>query len=494
MRNYIKEIGSHGIIYSISNLLSKAIGLILIPIYAKYLTVSDYGILSIITPFIAIVLVIFDFGLKSSYTRFYFDQNDVDYQRKLLGNTLFMGFLIGTFSFVFLMIFGHTFLEKLFPGIPFVPFFRYALMIAYFSIFYEMLLNVYRTQRKSIRFGIFSVIKFSLVLVFSIILIVQYSKGALGKVMSDFYVAALFLLISLIPLLKEARFELDFTLIKNLLKYALPIVPYALSTIIVRIVAQMIINKSDGLDATGIYNMGFLIGSMISLIAVSINQSWAPHFMKMATQDENTTKKVFAQLSTYYILLLTTISFFLIVYSENIVLLLADAKYSGSIAIVPVIILSFAINGIYFIFANCIMVNKSQVKLLPLLTISFAIVNIVANLILIKRYGMIGAAYAHLISNIYVVILGFFLAQRSFKMEYEYKRIAMLVVSFAGSYLVFRFTETLQISSLFSELGLKLLLTILPLGILLLFRFFSKSELSNLLDVYRKTKKHYLGK
>ena len=65
MRNYIKEIGSHGIIYSISNLLSKAIGLILIPIYAKYLTVSDYGILSIITPFIAIVLVIFDFGLKS---------------------------------------------------------------------------------------------------------------------------------------------------------------------------------------------------------------------------------------------------------------------------------------------------------------------------------------------------------------------------------------------------------------------------------------------
>lgn len=493
MRNYIKEIGSHGVIYSISNILTKAIGLILIPVYAKHLTVSDYGILSIITPFTATILVLFDFGLKGSYTRFYFDHSDRDYQRKLLGNILFVGFIIAATFFILLMFFGKPFVERLFPGIPFVPFFRYALMIAFFSVYYEMLMTVYRAKRQSINFGIFSVIKFTMIIVFTIILIIRYNQGALGKVMSEFYVSAAFLVICLIPLLKEARFEIDTTLIKNFLKYALPIVPHALSAIIVRIVAQLIINKTDGLDATAIYNMGFLIGSIISLIAISINQSWAPLFMKMATRDEVTTKKVFSQLSTYFALLLFTIAFFLIVYSENIVLLLANEKYAGSIAVVPIVIISFTLSGIYFIFANCIMVNKSRVKLLPVLTISFAVVNIIANILLVGRYGIVGAAYAHLISNFYLVIVSFFLAQRSFKMDYEFRRILMLTVSFAASFLVFRFIDSLSINFLFAELVIKFFLALLPLLLLIVFRFFRKSEIANLLDIYRKTKKQYLG-
>lgn len=494
MRQYIKEIGAHGIIYTISNALNKTIGLILIPIYARYLTVSDYGILSIITPFIATVLVVFSFGLRSSYTRFYFDQSESSYHQNLLGNTLITSFLIGSVFFAVFLLFGQPFLEGLFPGIPYVPFFRYALLIAYLSIYYEILLNVYRTQRKSISYGILSVIRFTLVIALTIILVIRYKQGALGKVLAEFYVTAGFFIICLVLLLREARFKLDFTLIKNMLAYALPIVPHMLSAIITRIAAQQIINKTDGLDATAIYNMGFLIGSIISLLAVSINQSWAPTFMKMATEDESNAKKVFSQLTTYYTLLVVVLSFFLIVFNRNIVLLLASEKYMSSIAIVPVIIVSFGLNAIYFVLANSIMVNKKQVRLLPLLTISAAVINIFANLILIRIYGIIGAAYAHLLTNLYMVVLGFFVAQKAFHMKYEYKRVALLFVAAGLSYLCFLWLESFSIQRLFLEIGLKLLLTLLPIALLFLFRFFRKSELLNLLDIYRKTRAHYLGR
>ncbi len=494
MRQYIKEIGAHGIIYTISNVLNKTIGLILIPIYARFLTVSDYGILSIITPFIATILVLFSFGLRSSYTRFYFDQTDSGYHRQLLGNTLFTSFIIGTAFFAVLILFGQSFLEALFPGIPYVPFFRYALLIAYFSIYYEILLNVYRTKRKSVSYGVLSVIRFTLVIVLTIVLVVRYKQGALGKVLAEFYVTLGFFLICLILLLREATFKLNFTLIKNMLAYALPIVPHMLSAIIIRIAAQQIINKSEGLDATGVYNMGFLIGSIISLVAISINQSWGPLFMKMATQDESKARKVFSQLTTYYTLLVLVFSFFLIVFNRNIVLLLASEKYMGSIAIVPVIIVSFGLNAIYYVLANSIMVNKKQVRLLPLITISSAVINIVANIILIGIYGIIGAAYAHLLTNLYMLVLGFFVAQKAFHMKYEYRRIALLFVSVGLSYLCFRLLESIAIHSTFLEIGLKLLLTLLPLGLLFLFRFFKKSELLNLLDIYKKIRIQYLGR
>jgi O-antigen/teichoic acid export membrane protein len=494
MRQYIKEIGAHGIIYTISNVLNKTIGLILIPIYARFLTVSDYGILAIITPFIATILVLYSFGLRSSYTRFYFDQTDSKYQRQLLGNTLFTSFIIGTAFFAVLILFGQSFLEGLFPGIPYVPFFRYALLIAYFSIYYEILLNVYRTKRKSVSYGILSVIRFTLVIVLTIILVVRYKQGALGKVLAEFYVTLGFFLICMILLLREARFNLDFSLIKSMLAYALPIVPHMLSTIIIRIAAQQIINKSEGLDATGVYNMGFLIGSIISLVAISINQSWGPLFMKMATKDESKARLIFSQLTTYYTLLVLVFSFFLIVFNENIVLLLASEKYMGSIAVVPVIIVSFGLNAIYFVLANSIMINKKQVRLLPLLTISAAGINIVANIILIRIYGIIGAAYAHLITNLFMVVLGFFIAQKAFHMKYEYRRIALLFVAVGLSYLCFLLLESFSIQRMYLEMALKLVLTLLPLGLLFLFRFFRKSELLNLLDIYKKIRIQYLGR
>jgi O-antigen/teichoic acid export membrane protein len=494
MRQYIKEIGAHGIVYTVSNVLNKTIGLILIPIYARFLTVSDYGILSIITPFIATILVLFSFGLRSSYTRFYFDQNEDPYHRQLLGNTLFTSFVIGTVFFAFLLFFGKAFLESLFPGIPFVPFFRLALLTAYFSMFYEILLNVYRTRRQSISFGILSVVRFTLVIVLTIILVVPYRMGALGKVLGEFYITAAFFVICLVLLLREARFRLDFTLIRNLLRYALPIVPHMLSAIIIRLAAQLIINKTDGLDATAVYNMGFLIGSIISLLAISINQSWGPAFMKMATQEEDNARNVFAQLTTYYVLLVFVLSFVLIVFNHHIVLLLANEKYIGSAAVVPVIILSFGLNAIYFVLSNSIMVNKKQVRLLPLLTISSALINIAANIILIRQYGIMGAAYAHLITNFYMVVLGYFVAQKAFHMKYEYRRILLLVIALGLSYLCFRLLGLWKVESLVLELGLKLLVSILPVALLLLFRFFKKSELLNLMDIYRKTRKHYLGR
>jgi O-antigen/teichoic acid export membrane protein len=182
------------------------------------------------------------------------------------------------------------------------------------------------------------------------------------------------------------------------------------------------------------------------------------------------------------------------VFNENIVLLLANEKYMGSIAIVPVIIVSFGLNAIYFVLANSIMVNKKQVRLLPLLTISSAVINIVANIILIRIYGIIGAAYAHLITNFYMVVLGFFAAQKAFYMKYEYRRIVLLFVSVGLSYLCFRLLESISIHRMYLEMGIKLLLTLLPVALLFLFRFFKKSELLNLLDIYRKTRIHYLGK
>ena len=63
-----------------------------------------------------------------------------------------------------------------------------------------------------------------------------------------------------------------------------------------------------------------------------------------------------------------------------------------------------------------------------------AIVNIPLNIILIKKIGMMGAAFATLLTYIIVAACTWFFAQRHYRIAYEYSRIAKIGLSFAAAY------------------------------------------------------------
>ncbi|MDZ7778280.1 MAG: oligosaccharide flippase family protein [Bacteroidales bacterium] len=123
MRQYIKEIGAHSSIYAVSNILTKAIGVLLIPIYTRFLTTEDYGIISIITPLINAVAIFYSFGLRQAYGRFHFDQEDKSKEQKqLLGTVLLFIITIGLTGNIIIILLGESFFENVFPEIDFYPF------------------------------------------------------------------------------------------------------------------------------------------------------------------------------------------------------------------------------------------------------------------------------------------------------------------------------------------------------------------------------------
>jgi len=493
MRHYIKEIGKHSTIYSISNILTKAIGIILIPIYTKFLSVEDYGIISIISPLIAALSIIYTFGLKTTLNRFYFDYEESSRQQKILiGNVVILLLIFCVFFNGLFLLFRNTF-EKIFTGISFSPFIILALLTASTFIFYDIKLTLFRVREQSLKFGAYSIARFSGIVVLTIVAVVHYSMGALGKVLAEFIITIIFFIISCIALYKEIILKIDIKLIKSLLKYALPIVPHALAGAAVGLGGKLFLNYFDGLESIGIYNIGFLIGSIMNIIVVSINLAWNPFFIKIVNKQKNEAKPIIAKLSTYYMLFISFIALGISFFGKEAVLILTTEEYYQADSIIPIIVFNYFLSGLYYIIISKIFYIKKAVKYIPFVTLSTAFLYIFLNYYLIPHFGIYGTAWALFITTFIRLIITFIISQKVFFIKYEYKKLIILLLILIISIIFYLICDT-YIYSIFWGILFKLGILFFFFILLHIFRFLNKSEIDNLKDIYNKLKVRYIKK
>ncbi|MFX0142190.1 MAG: lipopolysaccharide biosynthesis protein, partial [Candidatus Hodarchaeota archaeon] len=73
MLSELKKLLRHSSVYSIGNLLSKAIGFFLIPLYTRYLTPADYGVLELLELTSSIISLFLGLRIGTAVIRFFYD-------------------------------------------------------------------------------------------------------------------------------------------------------------------------------------------------------------------------------------------------------------------------------------------------------------------------------------------------------------------------------------------------------------------------------------
>ncbi len=492
MRQHLKQIGKDSAIYSISELLTKAVGILLIPIYTRYLTQADYGIISLISPFIGVLIIFINLGMRGAFSRFYFDHEygSIE-QKKLFGNIILFTSFFGFIICLILTFFGEQIFVPIFPNVPFYPFVFLTIWTAYFGLFYDFKIILYKVRVKSAQYGIYSFLKFLFIVLFTIYAVVLLKKGAIGKIFSEFAVTVAFGILSFILLIKDIKFNINFKDLKKILQYSLPLVPHLIAAIIANFSGRFFINYFDGLEETAIFNIGFLLGSIMQIIVTSINNSWVPFFTKKALENKEEDKLVFSKLITYYTLVILLIGMVLIFFSKEAILVLGTKAYLKGASIIPIIVISYIFNGFYFMAASGIMLVKKAVKYLPLITISATLINILLNWILVPKFGIVGSAFATLGYLFVMFVATFTISQRVYYIPYQYRRILTLL----GIFALYVFTYVVVLNkvsiSMLMLIPIKIFVLVSFLFLLYMFRFFNKSEISNLRDIIRKVKVKY---
>ena len=184
----------------------------------------------------------------------------------------------------------------------------------------------------------------------------------------------------------------------------------------------MIINYRD-ISALGHYNIGEKFAGIFRLTTESINRVFSPYFQNKAHDNsldsKNDIVRRFYDLSGIYLLG----AFVIICFSEELIKLLTTPEFYPSIYMAPIFVFYYLFGAILAMLSvNQIMFGKKLIYQVPVSIVSI-ILNISLNMVLIPKYGAIGAVIATALTALIADSLLLYYGQRAYLMPLNYKKL-----------------------------------------------------------------------
>jgi len=111
-----KQVFKNSLFYMISSLLPTFIGFIMLPIYTRYLSPADYGVVALVISLQSFLPLVMTFQVHNSISRFYFDYYKNEQKLKIFFSTIFFITLcLSLLSMSLLIYFLDDILYFLFP-------------------------------------------------------------------------------------------------------------------------------------------------------------------------------------------------------------------------------------------------------------------------------------------------------------------------------------------------------------------------------------------
>lgn len=433
-----------GIIYTIGQLLSKAVSFIMIPIYTRELGTSGFGQLSLVDTAMNFISTFLILSIYSGYIRFYREYEDD--KRNRLRNTAITVALIATGVNLVFIIFGGKYIS----GFIFNFSNSYEILILLFlrsiiSQFVTLLMCDYSLNYEAQKMVIIEFIMMILNMVFVIVFVVVKKEGIIGVYKGYIFGTVVILIYLILSQIRRFKFEFDKGMFKNMFKFSFGLIPCNLSGAILDLADRYFLSGYKGFGQTGIYSMGYKIGTLIDPIFVNPFKSIFTTFKFQVWKEKNSEGKFNNMFRAYHVigcLIILGISF----YSKILIKILSSDEYLIAANLVPLILYSYFLYGENEFFSLGIQL-KNKTYITSFIMLIGGGVNIVLNILFIPKFGMYGAAVATLISYWIINIINTIISKRFHKVKYNYK-IAYIIDGIALSiYIIY-----LALSNLFNNI------------------------------------------
>lgn len=165
---------------------------------------------------------------------------------------------------------------------------------------------------------------------------------------------------------------------------------------------QIFIKEMINSNAVGLYSAGVKLAESMSVVPMVITQSIFPKIFQIRKEKKKTKIINIFRIIFYFLFF---ISFIILFFSPTIVELLYGDKYIDSSLILAILIFSIPMTFLNIMTSQLLLIENLQ-SIIMKRQILLVVCNIVLNIVLIPRYGIIGAACATLLSD---TIIGLFI-------------------------------------------------------------------------------------
>lgn len=466
--NFFKQ----SVIYGIGTIFERLVSFLMLPIYLNALSKAEFGLLNTWQAYFMILSPFFLFGQNSALIRFYSNTSDENEQQLIFSTAVWSVAGVGTFLIAVGLLATRPLSLLLFDSGSY-PLLWLMFGVIWLDSINLLAANLLKAENRAPAFALVSILSGLVVLAATYYFLVILKLKAEGAIWALFTVSLLKFVILVFPVVRpKLRAKFSFRLLRQMLHFGLPYLPTVLAASLLVSVDRILIDRTLGKEILGIYAAGCRLAMLVALFTKAFQFAWEPFVATSHAQDD--APVIFSKIATYFIFGAGFVYLSIVLFIENLIHLrighytFAKPEYFASAKIVPIIMLGSLIYALYILFMVGVYVQKKSVYF-TLLTGIAAGIHFLANLFLIPRWGMFGAAWATVVA--YSVMTGgmYWISQKFYPINYEWNRI-FKILFFIGLIIsgdaVVNFNE-------WQKAGALLLFP----GLLFLTRFFDAAEL-----------------
>ncbi len=262
-------------------------------------------------------------------------------------------------------------------------------------------------------------------------------------------------------------------------RFGLPTMPAELSLYSLNFIDRIILVRFAGLAEAGLYALAVKFAQGMQVLARGIQLAWPP--LAYSIQDDEEARRAYAVIFTWFAALLAFGVIGLWLESRWIVRLLAAPDFFSSHRAVGLLATGIALYALYLAMV-VILGRTGRTEFSFPATIAAVATNVALNLALVPSLDIVGAGLALVASYVVVLVLMYAFTQRLFPVPYEWRRLALVVLSAAA---LIGAGEALLPTSGFIGLASRTVLWLVYPAALLAMGFLHEEERSNLAAMLR---------
>lgn len=380
-------------IIAIGNLSTKAISFFLLPLYTAILSTHEYGVIDYIITLSMFCVPCISFLMDEAIFRFLIDCKNKEEKSIIISN-----------SFILVFIGIVAFLVIVYPILNCIKYEYtwYLILFVISDIIATMISALLRGIGRTDAFAVYNFISSTIQIILNVIFIAVFYWGIEGMLSAMIIgrVVATFVYIICLKLWQYIDLKkINIPKIKEMLKYAIPLIPNRVSWLIINLSSRIVIMNIMTSGALGIYAISSKFANLMDMIYGFFYQSWKESSARVLQSNDRDDfyNLVYKYLKGFmYSIVLLITSFMPVVFK----FLIADT-YLEAILYVPILLLATYFSNISGFYGGIFTAYKDT-KIMGTSTIVAAIINLVLMFIIINFWGLYAVAISALIANIVV--------------------------------------------------------------------------------------------
>ncbi len=386
-------------------------------------------------------------GISGGVIRFYEEYSESPDQRNLFSSTILIRSLILSAGCVIIyliaLLFAPTFLGLKRIYTPYFITMSVYLFIRPLNILIE---NVLRASGKTLFYNVVSIIEKGCPPILTVLMVLyvvgQFSGYFIGLVLAEMIVS-LVLFTWFFSTHKIYIRSVSKKVAMDLAAFGFPLLLSEILYLLVSNVDRYLILFFQGEGTLGLYSVGYNMAFFLSnMILFPLTFSIVPLYVSIYRNEGQERTEVFLNKVTHYMILLLIPAWFgYYAVSRDLFIAFASKKYEYASAFSALILLGSFCYGMNSIFSAGLFLQKKTRQMSACLFVGF-LVNVLGNILLLPKYGVVGASVASLVGYLIVVALMAVLSHRYIVLKISISHILYYLVLSLCMFIVLSQIET----------------------------------------------------